>query len=73
MEALTKVCARPPAPCWAARIHQILAAGGVGSSTTMVVVLVVCLCSVLHLIWSLSLVVCKKVGADNPKVGFWVL
>ena len=46
MEALTKVCARPPAP-WAAWIHQIHAAGGVDGSTTMVVVFVVCLCVVV--------------------------
>ncbi len=43
---LDKVCARPPAP-WAAWIHQIHAAGGVGGFTTMVVVFVVCLCVVV--------------------------
>ena len=46
MEALTKICARPPTPrtAW---IHQIHTAGGVGDSTTMVVVFDVCLCVVV--------------------------
>ncbi len=39
--------ARPPGP-WAAWIHQIHAAAGASSSTTMVVMFVVCLCSVLQ-------------------------
>ena len=43
-----------------------------GGSTTMVVVFVVCLCCVLHLVWLLSLFVCKKVQEDNPKVGLRV-
>ena len=60
---LTKLCARLPTP-WAAWIHQIHAAGGVVSSITMVVVFVVCWCCVLHLIWLLPLVVCKKVQED---------
>jgi hypothetical protein len=51
---------------------KIYAAGGVGGFTTMVVVFVVCLWCVLCLVWSLSLVVCKKVREDNPKVGLWV-
>jgi hypothetical protein len=46
MAALTKVCARLPAP-WEAWIHQIHAARGVGGFTTMVVVFVVCLCVVV--------------------------
>ncbi len=46
MEALTKVCARLPAHR-AAWNHQIHAAGGVGGSTTMVVVFVACLCDVV--------------------------
>jgi hypothetical protein len=56
-------CARPPAPrvVW---IHQIHAAGGASSSTTMVVMFLVCLFCVL---WSL-LVVCKKVLEHNVKV-----
>ena len=47
------------------RIHQITAAGGVGGSITMVVVFVVCLCCVLHLVWSSSLVVCNEVPENN--------
>ena len=39
---LDKVMCKAPAP-WAAWIHQIHVAGGVDSSTTMVVVFVVCL------------------------------
>ena len=46
MEALTKVCARLSAPR-AAWYHQIHAAGGVGGTTTMVVVFVVCVCVVV--------------------------
>jgi hypothetical protein len=67
---LRKKCARTPAP-WAVTIHQIHAAGGVGGSTTMVVVFVVELCCVL---WSRpSLILCKQVPPDNPKVlGLWV-
>jgi hypothetical protein len=68
---LGKICARPHAP-WMAWIHQIHATRGVGSSTTMVVVFVVCLCCVLHLVWLSSCVVCKKVQEDTPKVGLWV-
>jgi hypothetical protein len=49
-------------------IHQIYAPGGVGGSTAMVVVFVVCLCCVLHLIWLLSLVVQKKVPEHKLKV-----
>jgi hypothetical protein len=44
------------------------AAGGVGGSTTMVMVFVVCLCCVLRFVWSLSLIICKKVPEHNLKV-----
>ena len=39
MAATTKLCTRPPTP-WAAWIHQIHAAGGVGGFITMVVLFV---------------------------------
>ena len=39
MAALERTCARPPTP-QAAWVHQIHAAGGVGGSTTMVMVFV---------------------------------
>ena len=39
MPALEKICARTPAPR-AASIYQIHAAGGLGGSTTMVMVVV---------------------------------
>ena len=44
--ASENTCARPPAP-WLAWIYQIHAAGGIGGSTTMVVVFIVCLCVVV--------------------------
>jgi hypothetical protein len=43
MAAPENVCTKLPTP-WAAWYHQIHAAGGVGGSTTMVVVFVVCSC-----------------------------
>jgi hypothetical protein len=49
-------------------IHKHHAAGGIGGSTNMAVVFVVCLCCVLHLVWLSSLVVCKKVPEHNLKV-----
>ncbi len=48
---------------------QIHATRGVGGSTTMVVVFVVCLCCVLRLVWLSSLTLCQKVWENNPKVG----
>ncbi len=68
MAALTKLCARPPAP-QAAWIHQIHSTEGVGGSKIMIVVFIVCLCCVVRLVWLLSLVVCEKVQENNPKVG----
>jgi hypothetical protein len=44
---LEKICAKTPAP-QAALIHQIHTVRGVGGSTTMVVVFVVCFCCVLQ-------------------------
>ena len=70
--ALEKICARASAP-QAVSIHQIHTARGVGGSTTMVVVFVVCVCCVL---WSRLVIVtcclCRQVPRDNPEIGLWV-
>ena len=67
MASLEKSCARPPTP-QAAWVHQIHAAWGVGDSTTMVMVFVVC----FGLICLSSLVVCRQVREKNLKMGLWV-
>jgi len=76
--ASERACAKPPTPR-AAWVHQIHAAGEASSSTTMVMVFV-CLCFLCRLVWSSSLVVCRRVREicrqvweNNLKVGLKTL
>jgi hypothetical protein len=68
MATLEQTWARPPTPqvVW---VYQIHAAGGVGDSTTMVVMVVfdVCLGCICGLFWSSSIITCcRHVSKNNP-------